>query len=104
MDTTRGTVRESARRGGITAGGGILLWGQQLDYAWLPRGELGDIQYFSLLMRFGRRDPRAQASAPARPAEAPPAPEEKSPAQAPNERQPYQGQELPRFPPLIWVQ
>ncbi len=38
---------------GPTAGIGILVWGQELAYAWVPYGDLGNTQYFSLLIIFG---------------------------------------------------
>lgn len=44
---------------GFTMGVGIHAWGQEFAYAWSPYGDLGDAQYFSLLIHFG---PRADAS------------------------------------------
>jgi hypothetical protein len=41
---------------GLTTGIGIHVWGQELAYAWAPYGELGNAQYFSLLVKFGARD------------------------------------------------
>ena len=41
---------------GLTAGIGIQAWGQELAYAWLPYGELGNSQYFSLVMHFGAKE------------------------------------------------
>jgi len=38
---------------GVSAGLGIDVWGQELAYAWVPYGDLGNTQYFSLLVRFG---------------------------------------------------
>ncbi len=38
---------------GVTAGLGLYLWGQEFSYAWVPYGDLGDAQYFSLVLRFG---------------------------------------------------
>ncbi len=38
---------------GLTTGIGLHLWGQELDYAWAPYGDLGNAQYFSMLLRFG---------------------------------------------------
>ena len=38
---------------GFSTGIGISLWGQELSYAWVPYGDLGDSQYISLVMRFG---------------------------------------------------
>jgi len=39
---------------GFTTGLGLHLWGQELDYAWLPLGDLGNTQYVSLTIRFGK--------------------------------------------------
>ena len=41
---------------GFTTGIGIHAWGQEFDYAWAPYGELGNAQYFSLVVRFGERE------------------------------------------------
>jgi len=41
---------------GLTTGIGLALWGQEFSYAWLPYGDLGNTQYFSLLVRFGGKD------------------------------------------------
>jgi hypothetical protein len=38
---------------GFTAGLGLHFMGQEFAYAWAPYGDLGDAQYFSLLVRFG---------------------------------------------------
>jgi hypothetical protein len=38
---------------GVAAGVGLRLWGQDFDYAWVPFGDLGTTQYFSLVLRFG---------------------------------------------------
>ena len=38
---------------GLTAGVGLELLGQKFDYAWVPMGDLGPTQYFSLLIAFG---------------------------------------------------
>lgn len=38
---------------GMTLGIGITLYHQEFSYAWLPLGELGNTQYFSLVMHFG---------------------------------------------------
>ncbi len=38
---------------GFSTGIGLHLWGQEFAYAWLPYGDLGDTQYFSLLLHFG---------------------------------------------------
>jgi hypothetical protein len=41
---------------GLTAGLGLHVWGQEFAYAWAPYGDLGDAQYFSLLVRFGAEE------------------------------------------------
>ena len=38
---------------GLTVGLGLHFWGQELSYAWVPLGDLGDSQYISLVMHFG---------------------------------------------------
>ncbi|OGR91334.1 MAG: hypothetical protein A2992_04990 [Elusimicrobia bacterium RIFCSPLOWO2_01_FULL_59_12] len=38
---------------GVSAGLGLNVWGQELAYAWLPYGDLGDTHYVSLVMRLG---------------------------------------------------
>ncbi len=48
------TTRGLSPLAGFTAGVGLNVWGQEFAYAWLPYGDLGDTQYFSLLMRFGQ--------------------------------------------------
>jgi hypothetical protein len=50
------TVKENTALAGLTTGIGIKVWGQELDYAWVPLGELGDTHYFSLVMRFGEAE------------------------------------------------
>ena len=49
------TTRELGPIAGFSAGLGFDVWGQELSYAWLPYGDLGNTQYFSLLMRFGQK-------------------------------------------------
>jgi hypothetical protein len=39
---------------GLSTGVGIYVAGQEFSYAWVPYGDLGDTQYFSLLLRFGQ--------------------------------------------------
>jgi hypothetical protein len=41
---------------GLTAGLGIHAWGQEFAYAWAPYGDLGNAQYFSVLVHFGERE------------------------------------------------
>jgi hypothetical protein len=54
----RGGYRTDTLKGldamaGVSAGLGLHVWGQELAYAWVPYGDLGDTQYVSLTMRFG---------------------------------------------------
>jgi hypothetical protein len=46
------TVKGLSALAGFSTGIGVDLWGQELAYAWLPYGDLGSTQYFSLLLRF----------------------------------------------------
>jgi hypothetical protein len=47
------TVKNLSGFSGFTTGIGLHLWGQEFDYAWVPLGDLGDTQYFSLVIRLG---------------------------------------------------
>ena len=47
------TTKDLSAMAGLTTGLGLHLWGQELDYAWLPLGDLGNTQYISLVIRFG---------------------------------------------------
>ncbi|MCR4296316.1 MAG: PorV/PorQ family protein [Elusimicrobia bacterium] len=47
------TARRLSALGGLTTGVGLSLWGQRFDYAWLPMGDLGQTQYFSVVLAFG---------------------------------------------------
>lgn len=47
------TTKELGAMAGLTTGLGINVWGQELAYAWVPYGDLGNTQYFSLLIHFG---------------------------------------------------
>jgi hypothetical protein len=38
---------------GFSTGIGLHVWGQEFSYAWTPYGDLGDAQYFSLVIHFG---------------------------------------------------
>jgi hypothetical protein len=38
---------------GLTLGIGLHAWGHEFSYAWLPLGDLGNTQYFSLVLKFG---------------------------------------------------
>lgn len=46
------TIRELGPMAGLTLGMGLHLWGSEFDYAWVPMGDLGTTQYFSLVIRF----------------------------------------------------
>jgi len=50
------TTDQLSALAGFTVGLGLQLWGQEFAYAWLPYGDLGNTQYFSLLLRFGDHD------------------------------------------------
>jgi hypothetical protein len=50
------TVSQLSGLSGLTTGLGLHLWGQEFDYAWVPLGDLGTTQYFSLVLRFGAPD------------------------------------------------
>jgi hypothetical protein len=43
---------------GFAAGLGLFLGGQEVSYAWVPSGRLGNAQHFSLLWRF--REPNVE--------------------------------------------
>jgi hypothetical protein len=119
MDTTLATQRENALFGGLTMGVGLEFAGQQFDYAWVPRGDLGSTSYFSVVVRFGqfRMPSLAPAAAPPSAASAAPAPqpfiEEKPAAKEkvqPNEKAPeapqqpaYEQSTPQKAPPLLWL-
>lgn len=46
--------RHSQGAAGFSTGLGIYFMGQQFDYAWVPMGELGSAQYFSLVLMLDR--------------------------------------------------
>jgi hypothetical protein len=50
------TLQGLSPMAGLTAGLALTLWGQEFAYAYLPYGDLGMTQYFSLLIRFGDRN------------------------------------------------
>ena len=50
---TETTSRLSAEAG-LTTGFGLTVAGQRFDYAWLPLGDLGQTQYFSVVLSFGK--------------------------------------------------
>lgn len=47
------TVRELSPLAGLSTGVGVLYQGHEFSYAWVPHGELGFTQQFSLAFRFG---------------------------------------------------
>lgn len=49
------TARGLSALAGLTTGVGLTVWGQRLDYAWLPLGDLGQTQYISLVFTFGAK-------------------------------------------------
>jgi hypothetical protein len=48
------TLENLSAIAGLTLGLGLHAFGQEFAYAWLPYGDLGNTQYFSLLLRFGQ--------------------------------------------------
>ena len=50
------TVKELSALAGYSMGLGLNVWGQELGYAWLPYGDLGNTHYISLLMKFGESE------------------------------------------------
>jgi len=50
------TTKDLGAMAGMTVGAGLKVWGQELAYAWLPYGDLGNTQYFSFVMRFGESE------------------------------------------------
>lgn len=55
---TTETTRQLDASAGVTAGIGLRVWGQEFAYAWLPYGDLGSVQYFSLLLKFNGSEGR----------------------------------------------
>src|SRR5262249_44465760 len=47
------TLKGLSPLAGFSTGLGLHLWGQEFAYAWSPYADLGDTQYFSLLIHFG---------------------------------------------------
>jgi hypothetical protein len=45
-------VRELGAASGLSAGIGLFFWGQEFSYAWVPMGDLGQTNYFSLVFRW----------------------------------------------------
>ena len=51
-------LQELSALAGFSTGIGLSFWGQEFSYAWVPYGDLGDTQYFSLLIKFGADEER----------------------------------------------
>jgi hypothetical protein len=47
------TIKENTLLAGFSTGIGFKFWGSELEYAWVPYGDLGSTQYFSLVLKFG---------------------------------------------------
>jgi hypothetical protein len=45
-------TKELGGGSGFTAGVGFFFWGQEFSYAWVPMGDLGQTNYFSLVFRW----------------------------------------------------
>jgi len=50
------TVNGLGALAGFSTGLGLHVFGQELAYAWVPYGDLGNTQYFSLIVHFGGRE------------------------------------------------
>jgi hypothetical protein len=50
------TLKGLSALAGLSTGIGIHAWGQELSYAWVPYGDLGNTQYFSLHVKLGDRE------------------------------------------------
>lgn len=63
------TRRELDSISGLTTGIGFKLGDHELDYSWVPLGDLGQMQYFSILFRIGSKrydaGPKEKAPLPA---------------------------------------
>ena len=49
------TTQQLSPIAGLTTGVGLQVFGQRFDYAWVPLGDLGQTQYFSIVLTFGKR-------------------------------------------------
>jgi len=47
------TLKELSPLAGWSTGLGLQLWGHEFAYAWVPYGDLGNSQYFSMVLHFG---------------------------------------------------
>jgi len=50
------TIKGLSALAGFSTGLALDFWGQEFSYAWLPYGDLGNTNYFSLLMKFGEAE------------------------------------------------
>lgn len=50
-------TKELSAASGLSGGVGIFLYGQEFAYAFVPFGDLGSTQYFSLVLRFSAQPP-----------------------------------------------
>ena len=50
------TLKGLSPLAGFSTGLGINAWGQEFAYAWVPYGDLGNTQYFSILLKLGARE------------------------------------------------
>jgi hypothetical protein len=53
-------TKELGGLNGFSAGAGLTVLGQEFSYAYVPYGDLGSTQYFSLLLRWGASDEARQ--------------------------------------------
>ena len=49
------TTQQLSAMAGLTTGFGLEVYGQRFDYAWVPLGDLGQTQYFSVVITFGKK-------------------------------------------------
>ncbi|MFI5348418.1 MAG: PorV/PorQ family protein [Elusimicrobiota bacterium] len=49
------TTQQLSALAGMTTGFGLEVLGMRLDYAWVPLGDLGQTQYFSIVFAFGKK-------------------------------------------------
>jgi hypothetical protein len=56
------STRQLSATAGVSLGVSMLLWNQDFSYTWLPMGDLGSSQLFSLVWRFGRSKQKEEDS------------------------------------------
>lgn len=61
------TVEGLSPLAGLSTGVGVLLKGHEFSYAWVPHGDLGFTQHFSLAFKFGGAASPSEASLPQAP-------------------------------------